>query len=71
MGCGNSVMTYSRFYSLDKRGKVSTAPTVLKCRDDDEALLQGQNLVGDFPFEIRGPGPPGRYAWPEKFGLEQ
>jgi len=44
-------MTCYRFYSLDKRGKVFTAPTVLKCRDDDEALSQGQSLVGDFPIE--------------------
>jgi hypothetical protein len=45
-------MTDYRFYSLDERGKVFIPPTILKCRDDDDALVQGQVLVGDFPNEI-------------------
>lgn len=45
-------MTDYRFYQLDQRGKVFTAPTVLQCRDDDEAISQGQGLVGEFPLEI-------------------
>lgn len=46
------VMTDYRFYRIDPRAKVFTAPTVLQCRNDDEALLQGQSLVSDFPVEI-------------------
>jgi hypothetical protein len=45
-------MTDYRFYPLDERGKVFVPPTILKCRDDDDALVQGQVLVGDFPIEI-------------------
>jgi hypothetical protein len=45
-------MTDYRFYQLDQRGKVFTAPTILQCRDDDEAISQGQGLVSDFPVEI-------------------
>jgi hypothetical protein len=45
-------MTDYRFYSLDERGKVFTPPVVLKCRDDDEALLQGKTLLGEHPMEI-------------------
>ena len=46
-------MTDYRFYLLDKRGKVFIPPTILKCRDDDEALAQGQVLIGEFfPIEI-------------------
>jgi hypothetical protein len=45
-------MTDYRFYSLNERGKVSTPPTILKCRDDDDALAQGQVLIGEFPIEI-------------------
>ena len=41
-----------RFYSLDKRGKVSTPPAIVKCRDDMEALAHGQKVVGEFPIEI-------------------
>jgi hypothetical protein len=45
-------MTDYRFYSLDEQGRVFAPPTILKCRDDDEALAQGQDLVGEFPIEI-------------------
>ncbi len=45
-------MTYYRFYQINQRGKVFTPPTILKCRDDEEALSQGRDLVGEFPVEI-------------------
>ncbi len=45
-------MTDYRFYWLDKRGKVSTPPAILKCRDDSEALAHGQSIIGEFPIEI-------------------
>jgi hypothetical protein len=44
-------MTDYRFYWLDKRGKVSTPPAILKCRDDSEAA-HGQSIVGEFPIDI-------------------
>ena len=45
-------MTDYRFYALDDSGKVSTPPVILKCDDDDEALSQAKNLVGEWPIEI-------------------
>lgn len=68
---GNSVVTDYRFYSLDERGKVFTAPTVLNCRDDDEALSQGQSLVGDYQIEIWDGGRRVGTLGPEQCGLEQ
>lgn len=46
------MMTYHGFYRINQRGNVFAAPTILKCRDDDETLSQGLSLVGDFLVEI-------------------
>ena len=60
-----------RFYQFNQRGKIFTAPTILKCRDDDEALSQGRSPVGDFPVEIWDGGRRVGVLEPEQFGLEQ
>lgn len=63
-------MTHYRFYQIDQRGRVFTAPTVLHCRDDDEAISQGQGLVGEFPLEIWDGGRRVGTLEPEQSGLE-
>lgn len=64
-------MTDYRFYRIDQRGKVSTAPTILDCRNDAEALSQGQSLVGDCPVEIWDGGRRVGTLGPEQIGLER
>jgi hypothetical protein len=64
-------MTYYRFYQINQRGKGFTAPTVLKCRDDEEALSQGQSLFGEFPVEIWDGGRRVGTLGPQRFGFEQ
>ncbi len=64
-------MTYYRFYQINQRGKVFTAPTVLNCRDDEEALSQGRSLVGEFPVEIWDGGRRVGTLGSEQSGFEQ
>jgi hypothetical protein len=64
-------MTHYRFYRIDQRGKVFSVPTVLRCRDDDEAISQGQGLAGEFPLEIWDGSRRVRTLGPEQSGLEQ
>ncbi len=64
-------MTYYRFYQIDQRGKVFTVPTVLKCRNDEEALSQGQTLVGELPVEIWDGGRRVGTLGPRRFEFEQ
>jgi hypothetical protein len=45
-------MTDYRFYAVDTLGKAFTAPVVIPCNGDGEALLQGRSLAGDRPLEI-------------------
>ncbi len=49
---GGAMMTDYRCYQINQRGKVFRAPTILKCRDDEEALSRGRDLVGELPVEI-------------------
>jgi hypothetical protein len=66
-----SAMVYYRFYQINQRGKVFTAPTILKCRDDDEALAQGRDLVGEFMVEIWDGGRRVGALGPKRVGFEQ
>lgn len=64
-------MTYYRFYQINQRGKVFAVPTILQCRDDEEALSQGRDLVGEFLVEIWDGGRRVGTLGPERAGLEQ
>lgn len=44
--------TYYRVYQIDEHGKILAAPTILECRDDEEALSQSSDLMGEFPVEV-------------------
>ena len=68
---GGGIMTHYRFYQIDQRGKVFTAPTVLQCRDDDEAISQSHGLVGEFQLEIWDGGRRVGTLVPEQSGLER
>ena len=65
------MMIYYRFYQINQRGKVFAAPTILKCRDDEEALSQGRDLAGEFPVEIWDGGRRVGVLGSERFRLEQ
>lgn len=66
-----AVMTYYRFYQINQRGEVFVAPTILKCRDDNEALSQGWDLVSEFPVEIWDGGRRVGTLGPEPTAFEQ
>lgn len=64
-------MTYYRAYQINQRGKVFAVPTILKCRNDEEALSQGRDLVSEFAVEIWDGGRRVGTLGPERVRLEQ
>lgn len=45
-------MNVYRAYFLDEDGKISTAPTVLKCASDEQALQLAKPMVDGHDIEI-------------------
>ena len=41
-----------RLYKIDRKGRVDGPPQIVRCHDDDEALIEAHNYVDGHAIEI-------------------